>query len=340
MYKHEVTAIAERTKKETILQQPDRVTFAAGLLDRAGHLRSDPGALADMLATGGACVLPLWHGKILTDAEPGGAGLTYLAADHPALGLATEQPLFLGRADGHAVFAADISPWSPPQSAPPRDGAAFLDRTRQPLPGSPGAFTELRAVMAALTPLEAEIAATARSMLSWHASHGFCAKCGARSVIMQGGWQRGCPRCNAQHFPRTDPVVIMLVTHGNSVLLGRSPGWPEGMYSLLAGVLEPGESVEAAVRREVAEETGVEVGAVGFLASPPWPHPSSLMLGCRARARRRALTLDPVEMEDALWLSREQLVQVFAGRHPRIRPPRAGAIAQFLLKNWLADRLD
>ena len=201
-------------------------------------------------------------------------------------------------------------------------------------------FAELRGVMALLSPREAELVATAKAILQWHASHGFCAACGARSDVVQGGWQRSCPACGAQHFPRTDPVVIMLVTHGNSVLLGRSPGWPEGMFSLLAGFVEPGETLEAAVRREVLEETGVTCGAVGYLASQPWPFPASLMIGARTEATGTAIVLDPLELEQALWLPREELVSVFAGRHPVIRPSRKGAIANFILRAWLADRLD
>jgi NAD+ diphosphatase len=158
--------------------------------------------------------------------------------------------------------------------------------------------------------------------------------------MAQGGWQRSCPTCGAQHFPRTDPVVIMLVTRGNSVLLGRSPGWPEGMFSLLAGFVEPGETIEAAVRREVLEETGVTCGAVNYLASQPWPFPASLMIGARTEATSSEIRIDPEELETALWVSREELVQAFAGQHPVIRPSRKGAIANFILRNWLADRLD
>ena len=168
----------------------------------------------------------------------------------------------------------------------------------------------------------------------------FCAKCGAPSEVSQGGWQRGCPACKAQHFPRTDPVVIMLITRGNSVLMGRSPGWPQGMYSLLAGFVEPGETIEAAVRREVVEESGIKVGAVSYLASQPWPFPASLMFGCMGEAESDEITVDPDELEDARWVTREEMMQVFAGEHPEIKPARKGAIAHFLLHNWLADTLD
>ncbi len=159
-------------------------------------------------------------------------------------------------------------------------------------------------------------------------------------MVAMAGWQRDCPTCGAHHFPRTDPVVIMLITHGNSVLLGRSPGWPEGMYSLLAGFVEPGETIEAAVRREMFEEAGIRVGAVGYLASQPWPFPSSLMFGCRGEALDDEITIDPNEIEDAMWVSREEMMECFAGNNTRIKPARKGAIAHFLIWNWLADRLD
>ena len=154
------------------------------------------------------------------------------------------------------------------------------------------------------------------------------------------GWQRDCPSCGYHHFPRTDPVVIMLITHENSVLVGRSSDWPEGMYSLLAGFVEPGETIEAAVRREVFEEAGVKVGTVTYLASQPWPFPASLMFGCAGTALSTQVTIDPDEIEDACWISREEMALVFAGAHPKILPAREGAIAHFLLRNWLADTLD
>lgn len=154
------------------------------------------------------------------------------------------------------------------------------------------------------------------------------------------GWQRNCPACRTSHFPRTDPVVIMLVTRGNSALIGRSPGWPEGMYSCLAGFVEPGETIEAAVRREVWEEAGIRVGEVRYLASQPWPFPTSLMFGCHGAALDDRITVDPTELEEALWITREELAAAFRGEHPKVKPARKGAIARYLLENWLADRLD
>ena len=219
---------------------------------------------------------------------------------------------------------------------------AFLDPSEQHHPALPETqvFAELRRVMTWLDARDAELAATGKAILTWHGAHGFCAKCGAATAIASAGWQRNCSACGTSHFPRTDPVVIMLITQGNSVLMGRSPGWPQGMYSLLAGFVEPGETLEAAVRREVFEEAGVTVGAVNYLSSQPWPFPASLMFGCEGQATSREITIDPVEIEDALWITREEMMEIFAGNHASILPARKGAIAHFLLENWLADTLD
>uniref|UniRef100_A0A2A3JNF2 NAD(+) diphosphatase n=1 Tax=Alloyangia mangrovi TaxID=1779329 RepID=A0A2A3JNF2_9RHOB len=261
-----------------------------------------------------------------------------LPLDHPLLGAARARPVLLGREDGEVVLAYDISAWEP--DAPQEEG--FVDPSVQVHPDAPAGarFVELRTLLMALTPRDAELAATAKAILGWHDTHGFCSRCGVASDVTQAGWQRVCRSCGGQHFPRTDPVVIMLITRGNACLLGRSPGWPEGMYSCLAGFIEPGETVEAAVRREVMEETGVEVGRVALLTSQPWPWPSSLMLGCSGEALSEEITIDPVEIEHAQWVSRERLADAFAGLEPGILPARRGSIANHLLRNWLADRLD
>ncbi|THD83492.1 NAD(+) diphosphatase [Aliigemmobacter aestuarii] len=315
----------------------DSMAFAGGGLVRAAHLRKDGALLSGMLSEGR--VLPVWRGKPMVDAPRDALG--WVRAGSPVLHGAAP-PVFLGLDDaGKGLFAADTSDWSPEAGAEAVE-AGFLDPSvqRHPALDDSHGYTELRAVMIRLSPLEAEIAATAKALLHWHRSHRYCAACGAPSDLAAGGWQRSCPTCAAQHFPRTDPVVIMLVTRGNRLLLGRSPGWPEGMYSTLAGFVEPGETVEAAVRREVFEETGIPVRAVRVLASQPWPFPASLMIGCHAEAEAEEIRLDPEELEDALWLSREDMAAVVAGRHPRVRAPRKGAIAHELVANWLADRLD
>ncbi|WP_096784674.1 NAD(+) diphosphatase [Rhodobacter sp. CZR27] len=317
------------------MRHAETVVFGGSGLDRAGRLRGDAEGLAAMFSAGR--VLPVWRGKPLF---ADGARLAWLPAGHPVLAGA-EEPVFLGLDGDAPCFAADVSDWAPEAGAE-AVAAGFFDPGFQTHPALPAtiAFGELRGLMLQLDPREAELAATAKALVQWHRSHRFCSACGAPSEPAEGGWQRRCPVCAAQHFPRTDPVVIMLVTHGNRALVGRSAGWPEGFYSCLAGFVEPGETIEAAVRREVDEETGVKVGEVRYLASQPWPFPASLMVGCHGVALTDAITLDPAELEDALWLTREEMVSVMAGHHPRVKPARKGAIAHFLIANWLADRLD
>lgn len=318
------------------MQLAETVTFGGSGLDRAAALRGDAARQAALWQDRAARVAVLWRGKPLF----AGPQLAWLPTGHSILRDAGLR-MFLGVTAAGPLFAADISAWEPPEGAPAQAGV-FFDPTEQAHPDLPGdhRFAELRGVMADLTPQDAECAATARALANWHRSHGFCAACGQASDVTLAGWQRRCMACGTQHFPRTDPVVIMLVTRANRVLLGRSPGWPEGMFSLLAGFMEPGETLEAAVRREVAEETGVKVGAVRYLASQPWPYPSSLMLGAAGEALSDAIVLDPDELEAARWVTREDLARAFAGEHPEIRPPRRGAIAGFLLGHWLADRLN
>jgi len=319
----------------------DQVTFGGSDLDRSALERRDDAAMARALSEG--TVLPLWRGKplVLGDPARGETSLCALPHTHPVFRASDTPPLFLGRIDGDAVFARDTSNWVPSEPVDEAQIGAFLDPSVQQHPAAPEdtAFRELRAVMTTLSARDAEIAATARALLNWHASHGFCAKCGAESEMIEAGWQRQCPSCGARHFPRTDPVVIMLITLGEKVLLGRSPGWPEGMYSLLAGFIEPGETIAAAVRREVLEESGIRVGDVSFVADQPWPFPSSLMMGCKGEALNETITVDPEEIEDAQWVSRSDLLEVFAGTHPEIRPARRGAIAHHLLERWLSGQI-
>lgn len=284
---------------------------ATGGLDRAAHLRGDALALGRLADRPGARTLRLLGGDPVVDGDP--PRLLWDAGP-------PEGAVFLGTLDGEGVWALA--------------GGQGRDEGSGPAP------TDLRAVMALLPPEEAQVAATARALLHWHATHGFCGACGAGTRATEAGWRRDCPACGAAHFPRTDPVVIMLVTRGERTLMGRSPGWPAGMHSCLAGFVEPGETVDAAVRREVREEAGVEVGAVRFLQSQPWPFPASLMLGCHAEALSDEIRLDPAELEGASWVSRERLARVMAGRDAEMRAPRGGAIASVLLAAWLAGRLD
>jgi NAD+ diphosphatase len=176
----------------------------------------------------------------------------------------------------------------------------------------------------------------AKAMLDWHNRHGFCANCGAKSLAKCAGWRRDCPSCAAQHFPRVDPVVIMLAIDGERCLMGRQTRFPAGMYSALAGFLEPGETAEDAVRREIFEEAGVRCTKVTYFASQPWPFPSSLMIGCFAQAAGPELKLDQKELEDARWFTREEVSAMFAAQHPQgFVAPQPVAIAHHLLKAFL-----
>jgi len=312
----------------------ETVTFGGSGLDRAAQLR---GNLSETDISKGHSIV-IWRGKVLV-VNKDNPTLAMLACMHPILADAPQ--IFLGRDTETMLFATDISNWEP-SSDQEAQSLGFFDPTEQRHPDLPAShvFLELRGCMNALSARDCELAATGRALFQWHQSHKFCSRCGGRSAMTQSGWQRNCNNCNASHFPRTDPVVIMLITLGDDILLGRSPNFPEKMYSLLAGFLEPGETIEAAVRREVLEETNVEVGPVTYLASQPWAFPNSLMIGCHGHATSKQITIDPHEIEDALWISKSEMMDVFAGTNDTLFPARPGSIAHFLIKNWLADRLD
>ena len=301
------------------------VTFAAGsgAFDRAAHLR---GAVRRLLRDPNAELLPFWEGRPMLAQGDGWLRLGWIAPTERALKLATEAPVFLGLYDGTPRFAADFS---------------TLPRERLESMFIAGAkFTDLRAVAGELGAGEATVAATAKGVLGWHATHRFCANCGAESGIEEAGWRRRCPDCERLHFPRIDPVVIMLVTHEDRVLLGRSAQFPDGLYSLLAGYMEPGETIEDAVRRETLEEAGIRVGRVRYLACQPWPFPSSLMLGCAGAALEDDIAIDMHELEDALWVPRSDVPDILAGKHLQLAAPRVSAIARTLLAAWSAGEIE
>lgn len=249
-----------------------------------------------------------------------------------------EDGLQLQWRDGLPAIGADGKlEWQPAGSSDLflgiQDGAPRFSATEQPHANARAAFDTI----GLLRDDEAPLFAAALSLAWWHSRHQFCANCGASTEIERGGWSRRCPECSAQHFPRVDPVVIMLAEHEGRLLLGRQPQYPPGRYSALAGFLEPGESIEAAVARELHEEAGIAVEDVTYVASQPWPFPSSLMLGCHARALGSDLTIDTTELDDARWFTREEIVAALAG-HPdaTFQPPPRFAIARTLLEQWLA----
>lgn len=312
------------------------LVFAGTGFDRADHLRADVGPLwRDPRAQ----VALIWQGKPLLDIAS--KSLHFVRPDHPVIALTNLTHLFMGAEDGVPFFAVDISDWEDPA----RDHdqmTQFLDESLNQHPDLPTttAFFDLRSTMTSMSPRDAELCAIMRGMFEWQKSTRFCTRCGGSNMWVKAGWQATCTHCEAPHFPRTDPVVIMLITKGNAALLGRAPNWPDGMYSCLAGFMEPGETIENAVRREVMEETNVRVGDVRYVTSQPWVFPASLMIGCHGDALSEEITIDPIEIADALWVTRETMADAYAGRDVGIAAPRAGSIAEFLLRNWVKDTLE
>ena len=238
---------------------------------------------------------------------------------------------------GAPVYAAMLPDAAVEMRADHSDG--FLDRRVLVVPGREDLEpVDLRsiAMQGLVAPPVLAMLGQAKAIAHWHAKHGFCAHCGQASRVAAAGWRRECDACKTQHFPRTDPVVIMLAIDGDRCLLGRQARFPQGMYSALAGFLEPGETVEEAVRREIGEEAGIACGEVAYVASQPWPFPASLMIGCLARATSFDIRIDRDELEDARWFTREDVQAIFEKRHPGgLSAPNPMAIAHHLLRDWL-----
>lgn len=294
--------------------------FAGSRLDRAGDRRNDAAWLAERGRDPEAEALVLWQGQALV--APDGAGLARLPLAH-ARAFFGEREVFLGMDGSRPLFAIELE-----SSADPAEGA---------LAGQ-GRFHDMRAAAARLPAPEAAAAGAARSLFDWRRRHRFCAACGQQTEDAAGGWKRLCPACGTEHFPRVDPVVIMLPVHRGGVeprcLLGRHASWPEGRMSALAGFVEPGESIEEACAREVAEEAGLIVTAVRYHSSQPWPFPSQLMIGLLAEVRDDQARPDQTELEAVAWLTRAEAGDLVAGRHPSIKPPPRIAIARTLLQAW------
>jgi len=280
--------------------------FTGAGLDRADHLRLDPGRLAALMAHEEARLLRLAELDPVLD-EEGRLAWEGFAAD-------AGDCLFLGLDEGVPLFAPLVRT------------AALGQR----------AWSVFR-LLAMMSARDAAIWGAARSVNEWHNRHRFCSVCGNESEVFRAGWGRKCPACGAEHFPRVDPVVIMLAEHGDRVLLGRQPQYPAGRYSALAGFVEPGESIEEAVARELMEEAGVAVRDVRYVTSQPWPFPGQLMIACLATAESDALQLDANELEDAFWASRAEVEAALAGDPAaRFLAPPAFAIANTLLARWSA----
>jgi NAD+ diphosphatase len=300
--------------------------FTGNPLDRASEWRGNSAWLAEQRARSDARVLPFLDLQPLLIGPESGeqTRLGFLTGAQAArFGAPDAQEVFLGLEDGIAHFACDISGFAAARAA--------LDDI--------GHFREARGASARIPFGEIAILGQAKALLDWHARHGFCARCGVATHSQDGGYRRHCGSCGSDHFPRTDPAVIMLVTDGDRCLLARNRRFATGnVHSTLAGFVEPGESIEEAVRREVMEEVGIRTGAVRYFASQPWPFPSSLMIGCYAEAESRDIRIDGIEIVAARWMGRALVRRMIAGEDSAdIALPRREAIAFHLIRNWAEE---
>jgi NAD+ diphosphatase len=297
--------------------------YASAAVDRLGHLRRDERWIAERLADPATRILPVWrtHNLVIAGGTPGAAWLSVERAG-PLL-QEVREVAFLGFHDSIAHFAIEVSHFEDPAPVASLAEAA--------------AFADLRTVGPLLHRDHGALLAYARGMMHWHGRHRFCGICGHPTESLEAGHVRRCTNadCGASHFPRTDPAVIMLVHDGERVVLGRQKVWPPGMHSVLAGFVEPGESLEDAVRREVAEEVGIALGEVTYHSSQPWPFPSSIMLGFTARATTTDLNPATDEIETARWYTRAELRA--SPENEVFRLPRRDSIARRLVEDWLAE---
>ena len=306
-----------------------RINFYSGAgLDRADHLRGDAERLAALAADPATRFVPVWRARNLIGEPAGGPDPTphavWLKGEVAvALAARADGQVFLGLDGAAAVVALDLSSEEAPETLPGLAGH--------------GRFRDLREVGPLLPQADGAILAYARGLMYWHRRHRFCGRCGAPTVSRRGGHARLCSAgsCALEHFPRTDPAVIMLVHDGERCVLGRKRDWAPGMHSTLAGFVEPGESLEETVAREVFEEVGlpVEVSAVAYHSSQPWPFPASLMLGFHARAEHGPLTVNPEELVAALWVGRDEIRDL--DESDTLRLPSRDSIARRLIEDWI-----
>jgi NAD+ diphosphatase len=320
-------------------QRLDGLGFAADPLDRATDRRENAEALAALRARGDARTILVARDMPVLKKTAAGLDSLLPLTEIEALGGARVEALLGVLPTGAPVFAALLRDEAVVEEANASDG--FLDRRILVAPGRDDLKpTDLRSIAAGglAAADQASMLASAKALMHWHARRRFCSNCGSLTDVSAAGWRRECKNCGMQHFPRTDPVVIMLAVDGDDCLLGRQPRFPKGMYSALAGFVEPGETIEAAVRREILEESGVACGDVRYFASQPWPFPSSLMIGCFAEARSRAVAVDRTELEDARWFSRDEARAMLERRHPDgLAAPIPMAIAHHLIKRWAEE---
>jgi NAD+ diphosphatase len=299
----------------------DHPAFVSHQLDRAAHLRFSDEKLFAMEGKSDSRAYVVHRDSLVMKQESSGPRALLTIPEALKAG-ANPGTIFLGLRDGAAVFGMGI-------------GTAAVETL---LTRTDFALTELRgmAMQGVVPPDQLSAIAMAKSLVSWHQRHGFCANCGTRTSMAEGGWKRVCPSCKVEHFPRTDPVAIMLVEKEDRCLLGRQKQFPPGMYSCLAGFVEAAETIEDAVRREIFEEAGIRCTDVKYYMTQPWPYPSSLMIGCSARATTDAITVDHMELEDARWFDRDEASLMLKREHPDgLAGPHPFAIAHHLLGRWL-----
>jgi NAD+ diphosphatase len=296
-------------------------TFAGNPLNRASERRGDTAWLEGQLASSESLGIALWNGRPFVEkTKDGGWQVAYLPAKLVGeLAGGPERLLFMGLWNETAIFAVDM------------EGPA--DPANGPLQGL-GEFKDLRLLAAQMPGPDAAILATAKAMFEWRRKHGYCAACGQPSEPREGGWKRQCPSCQAEHFPRTDPVVIMLAHHEGRCMLGRQEAWPKGMYSALAGFLEPGESIEEACARELAEEAALKTVRVRYHSTQPWPYPSSLMIGLIAEVADDQAAPDQTELSEVRWFTRAEARALLAGEIEGAFCPQPMAIAHQLIRAW------
>ncbi|MGM4907560.1 NAD(+) diphosphatase [Tardiphaga sp. 866_E4_N2_1] len=295
--------------------------FVSNTLDRAAHLRFSDEKLFALEGKSSSRAYVIYRDSLVMKKD-GDAQRALLTIDEALKFGANPGTVFLGLRDGDAVFGMGI-------------GAPAVEKL---LTRDDAVVSELRgmAMQGMVPPEQLSAVAQAKSLVSWHQRHGFCANCGAKSSMAEGGWKRVCPSCKTEHFPRTDPVVIMLVEKGDKCLLGRQKQFAPGMYSCLAGFVEAAETIEDAVKREIFEESGIRCTDVTYYMTQPWPYPSSLMIGCSARAISDEITVDKMELEDARWFDRDEAMLMWKREHPDgLAGPHPFAIAHHLLGRWL-----
>jgi len=301
------------------------IPFAGNPLNRASDKRIDERWIESKRHDSSSLILPLWRlqpfllepKKAEVPVELGmlqpGIVDSLAGADAPCI--------FLGLDGERAIFALDVSAAADPSSAGPLAGLGY--------------FREARTAAQTVSMKDAAIIAQAKALIDWHQRHGFCPRCGAPTQVVDAGYRRLCGQCKAEHFPRVDPVVIMLATHGEACLVGRGKQFPPGMFSALAGFVEPGETIEEAVRRELMEEANLRVGEVTYYATQPWPFPSSLMIGCFAKAENREAKADENEIAEVRWVERSLARELIEGKQmPGLKVPPPIAIAHHLIKTW------